>query len=319
MAVTEVGLYIGADFADLVVMSFLKGKPQIIKTARSPLFEGQTAGISRVFDAAGQKRSNVNTCLPQGEIMLRRFIMPYLIPQERMTAVKFEAQKYIPFKLDDVISDFYVTSENKVAMSMDVLFAAANKQATEKNLQVFKDLSITLNVLDIMPVALIRVMSLSDKWGSRQESKAVVHVEKDSRGSIIIIKDDQPYLVREIAPSSSKEVFFTNMLNNLRLSVDYFKRETKETGIEKILICGEGDLAGAELYLKENASVDRVEVLELKDEIAGLNELSRKQLIAAGLAMSGFEKPKPKINLLTRVPKAGMPRQIRDYKPLIIE
>jgi len=326
------GLYFGVDFIDLVSLSNVRGDFKVVKTNRVYLYDEDTAPQEKERGAAilaalkkllNEERAGiglVNFAVPQDEVMVRRFTMPYLFESERAAAVKFEAQKYLPFKVDDIISDFFITGESVQEKSMDALFVAVNKPGIEKHVNSFRDLGIKLGVVDIAPIALLRLFSVIGKL-AKGKTQVVVYMEKDIRGSVIIVQDESAYLAREVARSASKAIFFENVLSNIRLSVDYFKRETKEAGISGVIICGDGDLSGARAYLQENiGSSTAVDIFTLTNEIGGVSDLSRKQLIAIGLAMASWEKPRPKINLLTQLPKSMAPQEIiSEYKHVIIE
>ena len=325
------GLYLGYDFVDLILLSNGKGVSKIVKNIRAFLNEDASptapkdraqalsAAVKKAFDSAKTAIGPVNFSLPQEEIMIRHFKMPYLPESERASGVKFEAQRYLPFKMEETISDFYITEESKQERAMDTFFVAVNKDAMNKNISLLKEAGVKVNIVDIASIALLRVLSYCKKLKTDQ-AVVVIYVEKNIRGSVIIAKDRGAYLSREVNPSASKAVFFENILNNIKLSVDYYKRETKEVLVSEILLCGDGELSELQIYLKENIEAIPLEIIELAAEIEGLNDLSRKQLIAIGLAMASFEKPKPRINLLAETSAGASSKDlIKEYKPLIIE
>lgn len=324
------GLYIGYDFVDLVVLGDGKGVPKIVKNARAFLYEGSASdaqkdktqalasAVKKVFGAAKISAGPVNFSLPQEEVMIRRFRMPYLPEAERASGVKFEAQRYLPFKTEETMSDFYITEESKQGRTMEAFFVAVNKEVMNKQLSLLKEAEVKVNIVDIASVALLRVLAYCKKLKGDQ-TVVVVYMEKNVKGSVIIAKDKGVYLSREVNPSTSKAVFFENILNNIKLSVDYYKRETKEVLVNEILICGDGELSELEIYLKENMENTPLQIVELAAEIEGLNDLSKKQLIAVGLAIASFEKPRPKINLLSGISKGVPTTDISEFKPVIIE
>jgi len=330
MGHSPAAIYFGVDFVDLIILGGSKAKPKVIKSARAPIYTGPSdAGqkdkialfppaIKKAFEMSGIKTKAVNFGLPQDEVIVRRFRMPYLPDAERSNAVQFEAQKYLPFKLDNTISDFCVTKESKPQKSMDVLFVAASKQVMTKYETLFKELKIGLSIIDTVSTALLRILSACNKI-KEDKTTVVVYAEKNSRGSIAIIRGGNIYLVRELGALTSKDTFLENILNNVRVSIDYYKRETKEVGINNILICGDVGLKELEAYLKENIASTPIETFSLKDEIDGLSEISKKQMIAIGLAMASFEKPSPGINLAISAPKGAVAKGLMQYKPLVIE
>ncbi len=324
------GLYIGIDFIDLVFLDGSRERPRFIKSVRVPIYEDNVPeesrermafvvpAIRKALDIAALKIKGINFAMPQDEVIVRRFSMPIIPADERPTAVRFEAQRYLPFKLDETISAFYVASESRTTKTMDAVFVAVNKQAISKYSDLFSDLKITINILDVVPVALLRVLGKGDAFTS-DKTKVIIYIEKEMRGSVIIVKERDVYLVREIGASPSKERFLENILNNLRLSIDYFKRETKEVDVNDIIICSDAKISELETFLKENIASAAIEVFSLTNEIEGITELGKRQMAAIGLAMGSFEKPVPKINLALQLSNKIMNFEIIEFKPLLIE
>ncbi|MBI4335567.1 MAG: pilus assembly protein PilM, partial [Candidatus Omnitrophica bacterium] len=324
------GLYAGIDFVDLVVMGGQKERLKIIKSVRTFLYDEAAppeekdkagylpAAVKKAVSSAALRVGPVNFCLPQNEIMVRHFKMPYLPEAERQHAVRFEAQKYIPFKADDTISDFYIMEESPQDRFMVAFFAAVNKAVVEKSMSALTGSGLRLHIADIIPLTLLRLLAYCKKLDA-EESTVVIYAERDQRATVIIAKDEAVYLAREVSPSASRTAFYENVLNNIKLSVDYYKRETKEVVLKRILICGEADALNLQAYLKENIETTPVEIFSFDNEIEGLSDLSRKQLIAIGLAMASFEKPGPKINLINPAMAAGSLTRVEQYRPVIIE
>lgn len=166
-----IGLYLGIDFVDLVILTDVKGNLQIVKSVRTFLFDGTSipeqkdkalalpAGIKKAFESAKFNMGPITFGLPQDEVMVRHFKMPYLPEAERSNAVKFEAQKYLPFKVDETVSDFYITQESRETKNMEALFVAVNKQTMEKYVTLFRNLGTRVSVVDVTPIALLRVLS----------------------------------------------------------------------------------------------------------------------------------------------------------------
>jgi len=172
--------------------------------------------------------------------------------------------------------------------------------------------------LDVIPVALLRIMGKSNILPA-DKTRVVIYLEKDMRGSVIIVKERDVYLVREIGASASKDTFLNSILNNLRLSIDYFKRETKEVEVSDIIICTDSKVSELESFLKENITSAKIETFNITDEIEGISELGKKQTIATGLAMGSFEKQGPKVNLSDQMPGRVVNFGFNEYKPLAIE
>ena len=166
-----VGLYVNQDTVDLVVLKTGLGGPKLIKFGQADIYpkgEAQHSGeiipealagsvsiahdglsektktkeeyiieaIKKVFRENKVKPGNVVTAIPSEEIMVRYFQMPKIPRQEREAAVSFEAKRYMPFRMEEVVSDFQVLPNKIVQNSMDVVFVAVKKDTIEQYLNM---------------------------------------------------------------------------------------------------------------------------------------------------------------------------------------
>ena len=70
------------------------------------------------------------------DLIVRTFEMPILPRQELDTAVNFEVKKYIPFKIEDLISDFQYKLD-KTIQKTRVLFVGIKKEVLDNYLNIF--------------------------------------------------------------------------------------------------------------------------------------------------------------------------------------
>ena len=77
------------------------------------------------------------------DLIVRTFEMPILPRQELDTAVNFEVKKYIPFKIEDLISDFQYKLD-KTIQKTRVLFVGIKKEALDNYLNILSQLGIKI-------------------------------------------------------------------------------------------------------------------------------------------------------------------------------
>ncbi|MFH1848197.1 MAG: hypothetical protein ABH825_03145, partial [Candidatus Omnitrophota bacterium] len=120
---------------------------------------------------------------------------------------------------------------------------------------------------------------------------------------------------------------FELMASNLKVSVDYFKRETKEPTVNKVVVCGDGKLLEFEMFLKQGladsmgADISVFTMDNMKEHIENINELAARQQVAVGLAMLAFDPKDAAINILPHggASTAAITADLSAYKPLAIE
>jgi len=181
MSKTVVGVYISPNNVDIVALAGSKNAPVLINFIRQQIeSEAASSDVEVAASRAIDKDSvatavregleklhsaphSVQTVLGSSDFMIRYFDMPVLPKSEQQQAVRFEAKKYIPFKLDEIASDFRVLAEPKKKKAMDVFFMAATKTQINSHVANFKSTGSLVSGIDIMPLALWKVLLLHKK------------------------------------------------------------------------------------------------------------------------------------------------------------
>jgi type IV pilus assembly protein PilM len=101
---------------------------------------------------------NVVTALPQDQVFTRTVNLPLLSEEELRSAIKWEAEQYIPIPLEEVTLAHQVVDEIKVdtRQKIQVLIVAAPKRLIEKTLKVLKAAGLNPVGLETEIIALAR-------------------------------------------------------------------------------------------------------------------------------------------------------------------
>jgi type IV pilus assembly protein PilM len=96
--------------------------------------EAVAVNIKQLLHDAGVKSRDVNVSLPESQVFTRVIEVPQLSQRELSSAIKWEAEQYIPLPLDQVNVDFTVLRDSKQTgkNTMEVLLVAAPKNLLEK-------------------------------------------------------------------------------------------------------------------------------------------------------------------------------------------
>lgn len=103
--------------------------------------------IKKLFKETGTKTRNVQIALPESKVFTRVIEVPALSQRELASAIKWEAEQYIPLPLEQVNLDFTVLRDAKGTGTgkMEVLLVAAPKTLLERYLSI-------LELADLSPV-----------------------------------------------------------------------------------------------------------------------------------------------------------------------
>jgi len=86
--------------------------------------------IRRVFERMGTKTKDVAASLSGNAVIVKKINLPQMTDAELAESIKWEAEQYIPFDIQDVNLDYQIVqgSDGGTKNSMDVLLVAAKKE-----------------------------------------------------------------------------------------------------------------------------------------------------------------------------------------------
>lgn len=156
---TSIGLDIGSHSIKLIELGYENNKfglmaagstptpPNSISSSIPAELEKVAAAVTRLMKDTGAKGKSVQIALPESKVFTRVVEIPALTDRELGSAIKWEAEQYIPLPLDQVNLDYTVLRDSKMTGTnkMEILLVAAPKNLIEKYLSIleFADLSVT--------------------------------------------------------------------------------------------------------------------------------------------------------------------------------
>ena len=158
--------------------------------------EQRSSKVRKVLERLNHHDLPVVASVGGAGTVLRRVSLPKMTPQELQVAFGYEAERYIPFKMEEVFFDFAILGE-RPGGQMDVLLAAARRE-------LVSDLLGLLSVCDVTPLAVdLEMVALTNAWegASSQpvESGVTALLHLDSQGTVLdFIRDSQLEFAREI-------------------------------------------------------------------------------------------------------------------------
>ena len=272
-------------------------QPEIKKKSRD---DYMVEAIQRLFRENDIKPVNVVSAIPSEDVMVRYFQMPKIPRQEWETAINFEAKRYIPFRLEDVASDFYVTPAKPPLTGMDVILAAVKQKTTERFVGLFDRAGIKVFAIEPSPFSLLRALNEAGQI-DREINMAVINLEAKG-ANINILRHGMPYIIRDIplentSGEESLEPIFEKLLLEMKLSFDFYEKQFPSEIIEKMIIYSSlplgnwHEIVAKELQLTVEIG-DPFRGIKIKEDVvpSGL-------AICFGLALRGVTKPYIDLNL----------------------
>ena len=305
---TSTGIYVGTRN---VYVAQLKGTLfgiQLVKFGKTeiqaPTQTGEPAkqqtqaiveAIRRVLRENNITAKKVTTALPGKDVLIRYFQIARIPKSEWEAAIKFEAKKYIPFKIEELLWDFRAVLHKDNATNMSVTFAAVKEEIAKKHLSLFEEAGLKVSALEPAPFSMVRLFTLG-KQLAKEKPTAIVDVDF-GMADINIVKDKICYLTRDVSLPLEEELIFDNLINEIRMSIDYYEKLFPAEIIGNILLCGEVELKDWDKNLAEELKVpvekaDLAKAIKIGKVLPPLNIA-----IAIGLALRGLVKTAADVNL----------------------
>lgn len=257
----QLGVFWGRN--NLFVVTVVSGKPGTILSVPLPRDASGTtveAGpfspmgmeiVSIVQNTLHQNKINPGTAylsLPTKDIIFRSFVIPWMQPNEVKGVVDFEASKYVPFALDDLSYSFYpmtVTEGN--LRRIRIIFVAIKKAVLASYKQILEQVALRVHIAEPATLSLIRIMAAKELL-PKEETVALIEIG-DETGNIIVVDHHMPQFVREFQlrvsgaaqENSAPQALMTRMMNEVRISLNYFNRQEERFKVKKLVLLSSSD------------------------------------------------------------------------------
>lgn len=163
----SIGLDIGSSYIKTVKLKESKGSYELELFDVHPLppeliVDGAIIDSLRLVDSikemtgkAGIKsKEAVISISGHSSVIIKRIALPEMSEEELSESIKFEAEQYVPFDIEDVNLDFQIIGPTEEPGQMDVILVAVKKEIINEYTSVVKEAGLTPIIVDIDSFAL---------------------------------------------------------------------------------------------------------------------------------------------------------------------
>jgi len=222
-----------------------------IELVNFDLEEGQldpTEVLKKIKHAEDADLVNISFCGASTVIRYVNFLR--MNKAELKQALKFEAQKHIPFSLNEVNLDAEILKNDLPENKMLVLVAAIKKELLQQRLKILENSGLRPNILDIDSVALINAFNFNYPKIEVPENKSICLLNIGASISNVNILDNRvPRLSRDIHSAGAN---FTKKL------MDIFELDFKAAEELKIKPEGSGLASDSQSHNPDPERADKV-------------------------------------------------------------
>jgi type IV pilus assembly protein PilM len=232
-----VGLDIGSSSVKLVELNSGKGWFKLQNLGLSPLppeaiVDGALMDSVTIIDAIRDlvsttktKRKDVVTSVSGHSVIVKKITLPFMTEAELEESIQWEAERYIPFDINDVNIDFHMLgSSSENADLMDVVLVAAKKDIINDYQSVIVEAGLNPLIIDTDSFALENMLEINYDI-DKDETVAVANVGA-SITNINILKNNTSSFTRDIFKGGNQ---ITEEIQR-QLHIDYEEAERIKVG-----------------------------------------------------------------------------------------
>lgn len=163
---TAVGLDIGSGYVKVALVDHGGDQPEVCGVAIGPTPEGAVVdgevidpgrvarAVKELMEEVGFRSRTVVTALGGHEVFIKNVELPRMKEAEAGPVIRREAERHVPFDLDEVRLDFQILPPRDAATSTEALLVAAKRDSVHDRVALLADAGIRAAALDIEAFAL---------------------------------------------------------------------------------------------------------------------------------------------------------------------
>lgn len=262
------------------------------------------------------------------DLIIRFFEIPIVPASEVESTVGYEAKKYIPFKLEELVFDYQIAVDKK-ARRLTVLFVAVKRDIIDRYVSILEQAGLHIIAIEPVFLAALRALKLINKF-EQKGPVAVIDVETSlERADITIIEKFYPRFSRDMALRSQTEITekeaisietaLPKLINEVRISLDYCRRQfpSHPIVISKIIL-----LAPDQASVWDAALVKELEIpvvyVNIREKFTSLGKEFDLELAKAyGASLKDAVSFPLKIDLFSRLAAAKLVRGESEAESLL--
>ncbi|MFH1441405.1 MAG: pilus assembly protein PilM [Candidatus Omnitrophota bacterium] len=262
------------------------------------------------------------------DLIIRTFEIPVLSANERSTAMSLEVRKYIPFKIEELVSDFQFSLDG-VNRRYYVLFAGIMKETLEKYLTIVKELDIKVKAIEYSAFSLLKLINLTGADDKGVTGVITIDTQEEGAADFTVTENGFPLFSRDIRlavenvkDAEENKPQIENKLSDklkteLRISLEYYKRKFPAKQINNIYFIGDPFLEESIKGFSQELNLSSLQVINTskfidKDSVFSLNFLK-----AYCAAVGPVVKTNVNLNILSAWEKSKKSEEISQQ--LILE
>lgn len=281
-----IGLDIGSSYIKVAQLKDIKGGYELELFDMLPIppdlvVEGSIIDSFRLKDSLKEliRKANIKIkdavigIAGHSSVIIKRISLPEMSEEDLSESIKFEAEQYVPFDIEDVNLDFQILGPKEEAGQMDVILVAVKKDVVNEYVSVVKEAGLNPVIVDVNSFALENLHEVNYEI-EPEKNVAIVNIGANTininilKGGISVFTRDSAVgsnihteaLQREfnltyenaerikrgepLENVSQEDAFFViestseEIIGEVNRSFEYFRSTTQQTDIHEVILSG---------------------------------------------------------------------------------
>ncbi|MEW6001738.1 MAG: type IV pilus assembly protein PilM [Nitrospirota bacterium] len=169
-----IGLDIGSSYLKIVQLKGAEGAYELELFDMLPLppeliVDGSIIDSPRLADSLKEliRKAKIKTkdatisIAGHSSVIIKRITLPEMSEEELQESIKFEAEQYVPFNIEDVNLDFQILGPKEEPGQMDVILVAVKKEVINDYVSVVKEAGFNPIIVDVNSFALENIYEVN--------------------------------------------------------------------------------------------------------------------------------------------------------------
>jgi type IV pilus assembly protein PilM len=239
--------------------------------------------IRDLISSSKIKTKDVVTSVSGHSVIVKKITLPFMTEAELEESIRWEAERYIPFDINDVNIDFQTFGSNPENPEvMDIVLVAAKKDIINDYVSVIMEAGLNPVIMDIDAFALENMLAINYDIG-KEEVVAIANVGA-SITNINILKNNVSGFTRDIFKGGNQ---ITEDIQR-QLHIDYDEAEKIKIG-SKVDVTSRSIVQNLLKTTSESLAVEIRNSLDFFQSTATYEKISKLYLSGGGSKIKDFD------------------------------
>lgn len=242
---SAVAIEVGLNVVHAVEVAFGGERVRLLRRGSAPVAspwddlgasrDALAAAIRAAMAAAGIQSREVIACLPRRLVTLKYARLPHGSADEIAGMVRFEAQQYVPFPIDEVVLDHRIVSDESDELTT-VLIVAARKPLVDPFLAAFDRADLEVKRLSVSSLA------LAEHLRAGAVPAAILSVEPGEMDMAVVATGRVLFSRSALLPATDAGLDLQALAAEVARSLAAYQNEYRALPVSQLLVVGTSKL-----------------------------------------------------------------------------